>query len=51
VRVALLFIDGVGVGAAEPAVNPLARGPFLRDVSDVGRLALSLILEGEEGGR
>ena len=26
VRVALLFIDGVGVGRRDPAVNPLARG-------------------------
>ncbi|MHB8873562.1 MAG: metalloenzyme [Myxococcaceae bacterium] len=28
-RVALLFIDGVGIGARDPAVNPLARGEFL----------------------
>ncbi|MEW6431903.1 MAG: metalloenzyme [Myxococcota bacterium] len=28
-RVALLFIDGVGVGARDEAVNPLARGEFL----------------------
>jgi hypothetical protein len=29
VRVALLFIDGVGIGAKSPAVNPLARAPYL----------------------
>src|SRR5687768_5210250 len=29
VRVALLFIDGVGIGRADPAVNPLARLPLL----------------------
>src|SRR4051812_31947714 len=29
VRVALLFIDGVGVGRADPEVNPLARRPYL----------------------
>jgi hypothetical protein len=29
VRVALLFIDGVGIGAADPEVNPLAREGFL----------------------
>ena len=28
-RVALLFIDGVGVGARDPDYNPLARGDFL----------------------
>jgi hypothetical protein len=28
-RVALLFIDGVGVGVKNPDVNPLARGDFL----------------------
>lgn len=28
-RVALLFIDGVGVGYKDPAVNPLTRGDFL----------------------
>lgn len=28
-RVALLFIDGVGIGRADPAVNPLARHPYL----------------------
>ena len=26
---ALLFTDGVGIGRADPAVNPLARGEFL----------------------
>jgi hypothetical protein len=29
VRVALLFIDGVGVGAPDPSFNPLARGEWL----------------------
>jgi hypothetical protein len=29
VRVALLFIDGVGVGRKDPQVNPLARASFL----------------------
>jgi hypothetical protein len=29
VRVALLFIDGVGVGARDPRFNPLARGEWL----------------------
>lgn len=29
VRVAILFTDGVGVGAPDPAVNPLARGSYL----------------------
>lgn len=29
VRVALLFIDGVGIGRKEPAENPLAQGDFL----------------------
>jgi hypothetical protein len=29
VRVALLFIDGVGVGERDPAFNPLARGELL----------------------
>src|SRR5262249_11954246 len=29
VRIALLFIDGVGVGEPNPAFNPLARGEFL----------------------
>jgi Metalloenzyme superfamily len=29
VRIALLFIDGVGVGLKAPDVNPLARGEFL----------------------
>jgi len=29
VRVALLFVDGVGVGLNDPDVNPLARGEFL----------------------
>jgi hypothetical protein len=29
VRVALLFIDGVGIGVADPSRNPLARAPFL----------------------
>lgn len=28
-RVALLFIDGVGIGIADPARNPLARAPYL----------------------
>lgn len=28
-KVALLFIDGVGIGAKDPAINPLARQPFL----------------------
>ena len=28
-RVALLFIDGVGIGRRDPAVNPLARGEYL----------------------
>lgn len=28
-RVALLFIDGVGVGVADPDFNPLARGEWL----------------------
>lgn len=28
-RVALLFIDGVGVGLADPLRNPLARAPYL----------------------
>jgi hypothetical protein len=28
-RVALLFIDGVGIGRPDPQVNPLARGEFL----------------------
>ncbi|XXF75792.1 metalloenzyme [Myxococcaceae bacterium GXIMD 01537] len=28
-RVALLFIDGVGIGRRDPAVNPLASGDFL----------------------
>ncbi len=28
-RVALLFVDGVGVGLNDPDVNPLARGEFL----------------------
>ena len=28
-RVALLFIDGVGIGRRDPEVNPLARGEFL----------------------
>ncbi len=28
-RVALLFIDGVGIGEPNPAINPLARGRFL----------------------
>lgn len=37
VRVALLFIDGVGVGAADPSVNPLARGPFLLSQFQGGR--------------
>jgi 2,3-bisphosphoglycerate-independent phosphoglycerate mutase len=29
VRIALLFIDGVGVGERDPAFNPLARGEWL----------------------
>jgi hypothetical protein len=29
VRIALLFVDGVGVGRQAPDVNPLARGEFL----------------------
>jgi hypothetical protein len=29
VRIALLFVDGVGVGLKAPDVNPLARGEFL----------------------
>jgi Metalloenzyme superfamily len=29
VRVALLFIDGVGIGRADPSVNPLARRSYL----------------------
>jgi len=37
VRVALLFIDGVGVGAADPAVNPLARGRWLLSQFQGGR--------------
>jgi hypothetical protein len=37
VRVALLFIDGVGVGAADPSVNPLARGRFLLSQFQGGR--------------
>ncbi|MCI0572860.1 MAG: alkaline phosphatase family protein [Myxococcaceae bacterium] len=28
-RVALLFIDGVGIGRSDPSVNPLARRPYL----------------------
>jgi hypothetical protein len=28
-RVALLFIDGVGIGSRDPEVNPLSRGEFL----------------------
>ncbi|HVE82527.1 MAG TPA: metalloenzyme [Myxococcales bacterium] len=36
-RVALLFIDGVGVGAADPAVNPLARGRWLLSQFQGGR--------------
>lgn len=35
-RVALLFIDGVGVGARDDAVNPLARGEFLLSQFDDG---------------
>lgn len=35
-RVALLFIDGVGVGARDEAVNPLARGEFLLSQFDDG---------------
>ena len=35
-RVALLFIDGVGVGARDPNVNPLARGDFLLSQFDDG---------------
>lgn len=37
VRVALLFIDGVGVGASDPAVNPLARGRWLLSQFQGGR--------------
>jgi len=37
VRVALLFIDGVGVGVADPAVNPLARGRWLLSQFQGGR--------------
>jgi hypothetical protein len=36
VRVALLFIDGVGIGRRDPAVNPLARGEFLLSRFDDG---------------
>ena len=35
-RVAVLFIDGVGVGANNPDVNPLARGEFLLSQFDSG---------------
>ena len=28
-RAALLFIDGVGIGERDPAINPLARGGFM----------------------
>jgi hypothetical protein len=35
-RVALLFIDGVGVGARQPDVNPLARGEYLLSQFDDG---------------
>ena len=27
--VLFVFVDGVGAGLADPAVNPLARAPFL----------------------
>ena len=36
VRVALLFIDGVGIGRRDPAVNPLARGEYLLSQFDDG---------------
>ncbi|MCA2977894.1 MAG: metalloenzyme [Myxococcaceae bacterium] len=35
-RVALLFIDGVGVGRRDPTSNPLAREPFLLSQFDDG---------------
>lgn len=35
-RVALLFIDGVGIGARDPARNPLARGEYLISHFDDG---------------
>jgi hypothetical protein len=35
-RVALLFIDGVGIGRRDPEVNPLARGEFLLSRFDDG---------------
>ncbi len=35
-RVALLFIDGVGVGARDPDFNPLARGEWLLSQFDDG---------------
>ena len=46
VRVALLFIDGVGVGRKDPAINPLAeRGHLLSQFSDAQGTALP------QGGR
>jgi len=35
-RVALLFTDGVGIGARDPEVNPLARGDYLLSQFDDG---------------
>ena len=36
VRVAVLFIDGVGIGPRNPAINPLAHGDFLVSRFDDG---------------
>jgi hypothetical protein len=36
VRVALLFIDGVGIGRRDPAINPLARAEYLLSQFDDG---------------
>lgn len=38
-RVALLFIDGVGIGRRDPDVNPLARGDYLLSHFDDGTRA------------
>jgi 2,3-bisphosphoglycerate-independent phosphoglycerate mutase len=38
-RVVLLFIDGVGIGRADPAHNPLARAPYLLSRFDDGTAA------------
>lgn len=35
-RVAVLFIDGVGIGVRDTAINPLARGEFLLSAFDDG---------------